>query len=82
MNKEIQRKRQFRFKAKKGAFVALSSSTTIGQIEYIDRKGLSFWYIPRGEPPEDSTQIDIFVNDETFYLKCVPGLAGRPFVIK
>ena len=72
MKKQVYGIKQFRFNAKKGAFVALNSSTTIGQIEYIGRKGLSFWYIPRGEPPEDSTRIDIFVNDETFYLKCVP----------
>ncbi len=72
MKEQVYRQKQFRFKVKQGAFVAINSSTTIGQIECIDRKGLSFWYIPCGESPEDSATIDIFLNNETFYLKCVP----------
>ena len=72
MKKQVYRQKRFRFKAKQGAFVAINSSTTIGQIEYIDRKGLTFWYISSGKSPEDSVQIDIFLKNETFYLKCVP----------
>ncbi len=71
MKKKVFDKKHFHFKAKQGAYVALFPSTEVWEIENISLKGLSFWYIPRGEPPEDPTQIDIFVNDETFYLKCV-----------
>ena len=72
MEKQVYGIKQFRFNVKKGASVVLAPGKEVWQIENISLKGLSFWYIPGGEPLEDPTQIDIFVNNKTLYLKCVP----------
>ena len=54
MNRKIHRRGQFRFKVKKGAFVAINSGTTIGRIENIGR-GRLFYTISGGRFVENPT---------------------------
>lgn len=74
-NKEIvERRKNERFRAKNGAFVALRPHyTKLGQISDIGINGLSFHYMAREERPNESSDIlDIVVTKGDFYLGKVP----------
>jgi len=74
-NKEIvEQRRNERFRARNGAFVALRPHyTKLGQISDISMDGLSFHYMSREELPNASFDVlDILVTNDDFYLETVP----------
>jgi hypothetical protein len=69
----IERRKHKRFKAKKGAFVVLSSDyNKMGQIKNIGKGGLSFLYYGAGEKSNGSAEVEIFSTVDDFYLKKLP----------
>lgn len=66
----IEKRKHKRFKAKEGAFAAVTSGDIkIGQIKNISKGGLAFQYIDNSEPSSGSVQIEIFSVAKDFYLK-------------
>ena len=75
MNKKlVERRKHKRFLVSKGAFVALRPDyLKIGQVKDISMGGLAFTYlIDDGKPPDPSSQLDIFLASQDFYLNKVP----------
>ena len=68
----VERRKHKRFKAKEGAFAALTSDNKMGQINDISRSGLTFQYIGHDESSSGSTEVEIFSAVADFYLKKVP----------
>ena len=71
-NDLVERRKHKRFKAKEGAFAALTSDNKMGQINDISRSGLTFQYIGHDESSSGSTEVEIFSAVADFYLKKVP----------
>ena len=67
-----ERRKHKRFKAKEGAFAALSPDNKLGPIQDISKSGLTFYYVGHAEPLCGSTEIEIFSAAYDFYLKKVP----------
>jgi len=75
LNREdfTERRKHKRFKAREGAFALIGSdNTNWGQIKDISKGGLAFQYITRGKQLNGSAEMDIFLADDSFYLKKVP----------
>lgn len=73
LNEFVERRRLKRFKVKEGAFaVLMPDSKRLGQILDLGKGGLSFLYIDTGEGANGSTQLDIFVAGNGFYLSKLP----------
>ena len=72
-NEFVERRRLKRFKVKEGAFAALMpDSNKLGQILDLGKGGLSFLYIDTGEAADGSTELDIYVAGNEFYLSKLP----------
>jgi len=73
LNEFVERRRLKRFKVKEGAFAALMpDSSKLGQILDLGKGGLSFLYIDTGEAADGSTELDIYVAGNGFYLSKLP----------
>lgn len=73
LNEFVERRRLKRFKVKEGAFAALMpGSSKLGQILDLGKGGLSFLYIDTGEAVDGSTEIDIYLAGNGFYLSKLP----------
>ncbi len=69
----VESRKYKRFKAKKGAFAILwPHSKKIGEIIDISRGGLAFCYFAGESLPNQSTAVDIFWHDHSFYLDNIP----------
>jgi hypothetical protein len=72
-NEFVERRRLKRFKAKEGAFAArMPDSSKLGQILDLGKGGLSFLYIDTGQAADESTELDIYVAGNGFYLSKLP----------
>ncbi|MEW6670353.1 MAG: PilZ domain-containing protein [Thermodesulfobacteriota bacterium] len=73
LNEFVERRGLKRFKVKEGAFAALMpDSNKLGQILDMGKGGLSFLYIDTGEATDGSTELDIYVSGNEFYLSKLP----------
>ncbi len=72
--KLVERRKHKRFLVSKGAFVALRPDyLKVGQVTNIGMGGLAFTYLmDDGKPPDLSSQLDIFLASQDFYLDKVP----------
>ena len=50
----------------------LPADLRLGQIEDISMVGLSFCYVPMGEPMNPSDELEIYSVDKSFHLKRIP----------
>lgn len=72
-NEFVERRRFKRFNVSDDAFAALiPTSGKVGKILDLGEGGLSFLYIDIGSAGDGSTQIDIFVAGNKFYLPKIP----------
>ena len=73
LNEFVERRRHKRFNVKEGAFAALMpDSQKLGQILDLGKGGLSFLYIDTGAAADVSTELDIYVAGNEFYLSKLP----------
>lgn len=61
-----------RYKAREGAFAVLPMGMRLGQIDDISPEGLSFHYVPLGDPRDESKELEIYSSDQSFHLKRIP----------
>ena len=66
----IERRDHMRFKTQEGAFATLRGQISkLGQIIDISKGGLAFRYIDTGDPPNESSELDIFLAEIGFHLE-------------
>ena len=72
--KLVEQRKHKRFSVSNGAFVALRPEyLKVGQVKNIGMDGLAFTYlIDDGKPPDQSSQLDIFLASQDFHLDNVP----------
>ena len=69
----VERRRFKRYQVKPGAFAALRPDLNkMGQIIDFGKDGLSFLYIHKDDAFNDSSELDIFVSGQEFYLSRLP----------
>jgi hypothetical protein len=69
----LERRESTRFQVQQGAFVALGPEyEKVGQIIDMSMGGLSFRYMAEYDVSTEAAELDIFMNDNGFYLKSVP----------
>ena len=68
----VEKRKERRYKAKEGAFTVLPANMKLGQIEDISPAGLSFFYVPLGEPDCESDELEIYFAGDGFQLKNIP----------
>jgi len=68
-NELVDRRNTKRFRIKEGSFAALlPHSNKLGQIADLSKGGLSFLYLDMGEGSNESSELDIYVAGDDFYL--------------
>jgi hypothetical protein len=71
--KPIERRKHKRFRVPRDAYVAVRPAyLKLGRVIDIGIGGLTFRYIAEEHPPDLSSQLDIFLASEDFYLDKVP----------
>jgi hypothetical protein len=69
----VERRKQKRFRAKKGAFAVLKNHRIkLGQILDISRGGLALKYIADLGRPNGEIELEIFTEDRAFHLEHIP----------
>ena len=69
----VERRKHKRFLARRDAYVAVRPGyLKLGRVIDIGIGGLTFRYIAEGHPPDLSSQLDIFLASQDFYLDKVP----------
>jgi hypothetical protein len=71
--KGTRKREQTRFRAKEGAYAAITSDyNIIGRIKDINKCGLAFQYVANGKKLTGRVTINIFRHSKEFYLKNLP----------
>jgi len=71
--KLVERRKHKRFRAPRDAYVAVRPAyLKLGRVIDIGPGGLTFRYIAEEHPPDLSSQLDIFLASQDFYLDKVP----------
>jgi len=69
----VERRNYQRFRAQEGAFAVLGdSSGKIGQAIDVSKGGLAFHYMPGEESSSDFAELNIFLAENSFYLRELP----------
>jgi len=69
----VEQRKHKRFNVQKSVFAAFRPpSVKIGPIIDISRGGLAFRYINGEEPSNESSELDILIDDNTFHIDKVP----------
>ena len=69
----VERRKHKRFQARQDAYVAVRPAyLKLGRVIDIGIGGLTFRYVAEEHPPDLSSQLDIFLASQDFYLDKVP----------
>ena len=73
LNALVERRQTKRYKVREGAFaVLMPDANKLGQIFDLGKGGLSFLYIDTGVMSDKSSELDIYVTGNKFYLPALP----------